>query len=79
MTFDRLPDDQSYRTHEVEVLRPMVHQLQKELAEVEAQLQKELAAVKRERAKLRKQVERLAQENRDLMAGLVQKTEGKPA
>ena len=75
MTFERLPDDQSYRNDEVEVLRPMVHRLHKELA-----------AVKRERGKLRKQiekladqVERLAQENRDLMAGLVQKTEGKPA
>ena len=67
MTFDRLPDDQSYRNDEVEVLRPMVHRLQKELA-----------AVKRERGKLRKQVERLAQENRDLMSGLVQKTDGKP-
>ena len=68
MSFDRLPDDQSYRTHEVEVLRPMVHRLQKELA-----------AVKRERGQLRKQVERLAQENRDLMAKVVQETEGKPA
>ena len=67
MTFERIPDDQSYRNDEVEVLRPMVHRLQKELA-----------AVKRERGKLRKQVERLAQENRDLMAGLVQKMDGKP-
>ena len=68
MTFDRFPDDQSYRTHEVEVLRPEVQRLRKELA-----------AVKRERGKLRKQVERLTQENRDLMAKVVQETDRKPA
>ena len=71
MTFDRLPDDQSYRNDEVEVFRPMVHRLQKELA-----------AVKRERGQLRKQVdkladqvERLGQENRDLMSKAVQVTD----